>query len=206
MGRNPEQASLREDLRQVLCHSCGLGVVVVPCASELGLESLRLLQKMLTHPDLASGDHDVYLDEGLFPSADRARRDASAIGGLDRCRLNFEQSSVHVAGIQLADLAAHTCAVMLLESLGVVNKTVKAGENSGYEPDLDIEIGFELWAGIRYNFFSAPPPHPDEWDDSELQPVADVRPYGLHVSTNTSEKVRRAAVDRFGSMYLGCIH
>ena len=37
---------------------------------------------------------------------------------------------------QLADLVAHTCAVMLLAELGLVKKTVKAGENSGYDPTM----------------------------------------------------------------------
>jgi len=35
---------------------------------------------------------------------------------------------------------------MLLAELGLVKKTVKAGEK-GYDPDSDMELEFELWAG-----------------------------------------------------------
>jgi hypothetical protein len=39
--------------------------------------------------------------------------------------------------------------VMLLERLGHLKKMVKGGANSGYDPDLDIGLGFELWASLR---------------------------------------------------------
>lgn len=205
MGHSPAQARLREDLRGVLWRTCRLGVVVVPSATELGIEALRLLQRMLNHPDLAHAQHEVYFDEGIFTNPTRGYRTAASVGRFERCDLNLEQSSTGVPGIQLADLAAHTCSVMLRESLGVVNKTVKAGDNSGYDPDLDISIGFELWASVRYNFL-AERPHLAEVVEGELQPVANVRPWGLHISASASGQLRRAAEDRFGTMYLGCIH
>ena len=207
MGRNPAQKALREKLHDIIHrHSCQFGVVVVPCPSELGDQAMLLLQKMLGHPDLDRRQHEVYFDEGLFKSADQGQKRARALGLSERCALNLEQDSKQVAGIQLADLAAHTCAVMLKESLGLICKTVKAGDNSGYDPDLDIEIGFDLWAGIRYNFLSTEPPHPDEWGEDDLQPTASVLPYGLHIAPTCGEHLRQSATDRFGSMYLGCIH
>ena len=57
-----------------------------------------------------------------------------------------------VAGIQVADHAAHTLGVMLLEEAGIVRKSVLPGDNSGYEPDLEIELGFEVRPGLRYSF------------------------------------------------------
>ena len=206
MNRNPTQARLRQKLRNILTQGCRLGVVVVPCSSELEYEAMLLLQKMLSHPDLDRTQHEVYFDEGLFKTAVHGWATASDFGLPERCNLNLEQDSKQIAGIQLADLAAHTCAVMLRESLGFVRKTVKAGDNSGYDPDLDINIGFELWASIRYNFLSEEPPQPDEWVEGNLQPTASVLPYGLHVSFTCSEELRRSATDRFGTMYLGCIH
>ena len=205
MKRNPAQARLREKLRGIIQH-CRLGVVVVPCSLELGYQAMFLLQKMLGHPDLDCRQHEVCFDEGLFKSADRGRNTARDIGLPEWCNLHLEQDSKRIAGIQLADLAAHTCAVMLKESLELIHKTVKAGDNSGYDPDLDIEIGFELWAGIRYNFLSQEPPQPDEWGEDDSQPTASVLPYGLHISSTCGEKLRQSATDRFGSMYLGCIH
>ena len=206
MNENPHLAELRERLRVLLWKHCHLGVVVVPNDHELGSESLMLLQKMIQHPRLLDAEHDVYFDQGLFSSKNKARTLAKAIDGLDSHRLHFERDSKLIAGIQLADLAAHTCAVMLLETLGYITKTVKAGEGSGYEPDLDIALGFELWAGIRHHFLSEPPPHPDEWNEDELQPMASVAPFGFHVASNADDTLRDAATERFGTMYWGCIH
>ena len=207
MSRSPAQEKLRGKLRYIIFdQGCRLGVVVVPCSLELGDEAMFLLQKMLSHPNLDRGQHEVYFDEGLFKTVDCGRDTASAHGLPEWCNLNLEQDSRKVPGIQLADLVAHTCAVMLKESLGLIDKTVKAGDNSGYDPDLDIEIGFELWASVRYNFLSEEPPHPDEWVEGDLQPMANVLPYGLHVSSTCREKLRKAATKRFGAMYLGCIH
>lgn len=206
MGRNPKQALLREDLRQTVRHSCQLGVVVVPSEAELGPEALRLLDKMLQHGDLKSGRHEVFFDEGLFPSARRGEKMSQASTSFDNCQLHFEQNSKHILGIQLADLVSHTCAIMLAQTLGLVRKTVKAGDNSGDDAELDIDLGFELWAHMRYNFLSTPPPHPDNWKAEELQPVADIQPYGLHISASVGSNLRNAAVERFGSMYLGCIN
>jgi hypothetical protein len=95
--------------------------------------------------------------------------------------------------------------VMLLESLGYLNKTVKAGRNSGYDPDLEIELGFELWTALRYAFFKAPQPFPGP-EDELAGLVFDVASYGLHVAPSASEALRSAAVARFGKCYLGCIH
>ncbi len=94
---------------------------------------------------------------------------------------------------------------MLLAELGCVKKMVKAGQNSGYDPDSDMELEFELWAGVRYNFFAAAPPPPDQWE-SQLDFQVDVETRGLHVAATCDLEVRRAALARFGSMYLGCIH
>ena len=116
-----------------------------------------------------------------------------------------EQNSKIIRGIQVADLVASKCSTMLKETLGLIDKTVKAGPKSGYDPDMEINIGFELWADIRYNFFSDPPINPDEWD-SMLDCKAIVGKKGLFISENCTDEVKAAAEGRFGEMYLGCIH
>ena len=83
--------------------------------------------------------------------------------------------------------------------------TVKAGENSSYDPDSDMELEFELWGSVRYNFFSAAPSPPNQWE-SQLDFQVDVESRGLHVAAACDPKVRESALARFGSMYLGCVH
>ena len=82
---------------------------------------------------------------------------------------------------------------------------VKVGSDSGYDPNTETELEFKLWAGLRYNFFAAAPPPYNTWK-SQLDFKVDVESRGLHISDHCEEAVRDAALSRFGSMYLGCIH
>lgn len=206
MSQNRRLTRLRGRMRKLLASYCELAVVVASNDHELGPESLVLLQKMLRHPKLLEANHEVFFDQDLFASRKKGQLLVKTKRGLEDQRFHFEQNSKLIAGIQLADLAAHTCSMMLLEALGCITKTVKAGERSGYDPDLYLELGFELWAGIRYIFLSEPPPDPNEWKDGELQPVANVENFGFHVASSVGQRLRNAATKRFGKIYLGCIH
>jgi len=95
--------------------------------------------------------------------------------------------------------------IMLLGTLGLVTKKVKAGPNSGYDPDLDIELGFELWASVRYWFFCCDLKKSDG-DDTMEEAMVDVSSRGLYIASSCSKELRGAAEARFGKMYLGCIH
>lgn len=207
MDSSPEQARARERLQAVVRSHCHIGVVVAPHYPPqlLGHEALCGLNKILSANSFRSTSHDVFFDQGIFACASAGERTADGLCGGRGCSFHFEQDSRQVLGLQVADLMAHTCATMLLAQLGVVRKMVKAGENSGYDPNSDMELEFELWAGVRWNFFAAAPPHPDTWK-SQLDFQVDVASRGLHIAEMCDETVRSAALDRFGSMYLGCIH
>jgi hypothetical protein len=208
MDRCPEQARARILLRSVIFYNnCRIGLVVAPHCPRLtlGPEAITALKKILSTNRFRSGSHEGFFDEGIFEPASAGDRGVDAAGILQPFRFHFEQDSVQVPGIQVADLVAHTCATMLLAQLGVVKKMVKAGENSGYDPDSDMELEFELWAGLRYNFFAAAPPPVDTWE-SQLDFQVDVKSRGLHIADTCEEKVQNAALISFGSMYLGCIH
>ena len=207
MDLNPEQARARQLLKSVIYNHCRIGVVVVPhCPRQLlGGEALCGLNKILSTNSFRSTSHDVFFDQGIFAGASAGERAADALCSDRPCRFHFEQDSLQVLGLQVADLIAHTCATMLLAQLGVVKKMVKAGENSGYDANSDMELEFELWASLRYNFFAAAPPPVDTWK-SQLDFQVDVKSRGLHVAETCDANVRSAVLARFGSMYLGCIH
>jgi hypothetical protein len=154
------------------------------------------------HPTLRDQHHQVFFDEGLFSSEAKAKSIAAEIGGFDECTIHFEQDSQHVPGIQVADLIAHTCGTMLLDGLGKTNKIVNV-PNSGYDDDVEIDLGFEMWAGIRYAFLSVG--NGADIDDEDFAVVL-VEPHGLYIDPSASPEVTEAARKRFGSMYLGCIH
>jgi hypothetical protein len=207
MDRKPEQVVARNLLHSVMANHCRIGVVVAPSSPRLALgpEAISGLRKILSTNQFRGYSHEVFFDEGIFGPHSTGERAADPASVLYSCRFHFEQDSVQVLGIQIADLVAHTCATMLLAQLGMVKKMVKVGENSGYDPDSDVELEFKLWAGLRYYFFAAAPPPIDTWK-SQLDFQVDVKSRGLHIADACDEKVRNAALVRFGSMYVGCIH
>lgn len=206
MDRNPNQAKLRGQLSNVLMNT-SVGIVVLPVSERelLGREAIVGLQKILCANGLDQQPHKVFLDEGIAVDLQTQQSFLEGVGAL--CELHPSQDSRVVGGIQLADLVAHSLGGMLLEQLGLTSKKVRAGEGSGYDPDLEIELGFELWASLRYQFFMAPQsklgPIPD---DPIGEMIFDVENYGLHISEKCCPSLREAALQRFGDCYLGCIH
>jgi hypothetical protein len=91
---------------------------------------------------------------------------------------------------------------MLLDALGKKMKLIKV-EDAGYDDDIEIDLGFELWAGLRYAFLNTPKTDPK--DKFELACV-DVSSHGLFIDNSAKPEVAAAAASRFSEMYLGCIH
>lgn len=206
MDAHPEQVKLRERLHTVLA-DYRIGVLVIPRGerANLGHTALLAVDQFVNANGLRKeAELHVFLDEGMFGSAASALESANSIG-IDRyCSVNPEQDSRLIKGLQLADLVAHTAGLMLMDSLGLLKKVVKAGPDSGYEPDTEIELGFEMWASLRYQFFSAGPvPEQDEIYSGALTKVG---ANGLFIADSCSDKLRIAAVDRFDECYRGCIH
>jgi hypothetical protein len=203
MIEDERQRKLRDMLKQLL-KNVKIGLVVVPSMEreDLGVEALRGLKKISDANGLTSQHQEVYFDEGIiFKNQIETIRDFD----LDTfCSLFFDKDSRKIGGLQLADLVAHTLSVMLLETLGFVKKTVKVGHNSGYDPDLDVELGFELWASIRYSFFT------QDKIDLEADPIEGItletKPYAVHTSSSCTSALCEAVQERFGTMYIGCIH
>ncbi len=206
MAAHPEQARTRGSLRGLL-QTVRIGVVIVPASDRprVGTEAIAGLAKILQANSLTDVPHKVFFDDGIVVDGASLDTFRSGVGAL--CEVHVDQDSRTVGGIQLADLAAHSMGVMLLEHQGLIKKMVKAGENSGYDPDLEIELGFELWASLRYAFFKAPQPKPGPiLDDPIGELMFDVENYGLHVAARCDDALRDAAIARFGECYLGCIH
>lgn len=196
--------SLRAALKSFIARNCSVAVCLVNGDKKLGPAGLQLLQCALAHPQLKDIQHEVFFDEGLFPSVRAAEALVENVKVLETCRFHFEQNSQDVIGIQLADVVAHTCATMLLDSLGQISKMIAIDDLSDSAYDgLEVELGFEMWAGIRYAFLKRNKPNPK--DDSEFAMV-DVFPWGLFIDDSVDKKIASAAMARFSEMYLGCIH
>lgn len=171
----------------------------------LGQEAMNGLNQIVRANDLIGDTHLVaFFDQGIFKPSTRANALATATGLDHHCDIRPEQDSRKVRGLQLADLVAHEAGTMLLESMRLVTKKVKAGPNSGYDEDMEMEIGFQLWAGIRWWFFFAGPV--EEQDPIYGRALTKVGANGLYVSPLCGPELRSAAIERFDECYLGCIH
>lgn len=195
---------LRSSLKLFIARNCKIAVCLVGDDRRLGPASIKLLNAALKHPMLSETEHEVYFDEGLFSSVTRAQKILQGSYAANWCRCHFEQDSRKVRGIQLADVVAHTCATMLLDSIGHLTKTIKleAPGDSVYD-GLEVELGFEMWAGIRSSFLCQNKPDPK--DDFDIATV-DVFPWGLFIDDSVDSRTAAGAMDRFAEMYLGCIH
>ena len=181
-----------------------IGLVVVPNGERdnLGSEALRGLRKILKANKLEEQEHKIYFDEGI--SFKNKNKILEELGWKEKWKIFIGQDSKLIGGLQMADLSAHTMSVMLLEALGIVNKKVRAGEKSGYEPDLEMEIGFELWASLRYHFFTMDRIKPEL---SQLEAFTlDIGAFAIYISDSCSGALRDTVMKRFNKCYVGCIH
>lgn len=204
MANDESLRALRSALKFFIARRCKIAVCVVDEDKRLGPAALELLTSSLSHSHLKGRSHDVYFDEGLFQSSKSVSRLVEGEPRFGLCKFHFEQDSRKQLGIQLADIVAHTCSTMLLDTLGQITKQVVLNMpgHSVYD-GLEVELGFEMWAGVRYAFLSNSKPNPQ--GDFDLANV-DVYPWGLFIDDGVEERIHNSAMERFGENYLGCIH
>jgi len=200
----PKMLDVRNDLKNIISSGCKIGLVVLPITERqnIGIETFKGLKQIINSNNFEK-NIEIYVDENYFKNVSAGEKYAKEIG-LENCELYLEVDSKKIKGIQLADLVAHTYSTMLLEQLKIIDKKVKAGDNSGYEPDLEIELGFELWAGIRYNLLGEI--DMERFENGDGVPMKITEPYGLYVSEYCDNTLKKNAKERFGEIYMGCIH
>ncbi len=193
--------------RDALCEvvqSSRLALTVCPLTdrAQLGTYCLALTIQLLETGLLPVGAHSLYIDQNI--AIPQEERDSLASWGV----ISYpNQDSRAIAGLQVADHAAHALGGMLLEEMGLVRKTVLAGEGSGYDPCLEIELGFELWASLRYALLGKNEEIEGLSTPSDpANPWFRVEGYGLYIASSCSDELATSARKRFGVNYLGCIH
>ncbi len=201
--KHPKMLNVRNDLKNILSSSCKLGLIILPNDKRqfIGKETLKGLKTIIDSNNY-NDELKIFIDENYFRNSEVGVKYAKSIG-LPSDNLHLEVDSKKIKGIQLADLVAHTCSTMLLEQLNLIDKKVKAGENSGYDPDLEIEIGFELWASTRYNILGV---INEDFLNGYGHPIKLTEPFGLYISEYCDDNLRKNIKDRFSEIYMGCIH
>lgn len=202
MSKDTAMQRTRELLVAHLAERCRLLVTAVPYERrlDLGSAALGLLSQALSCGSVPPGDHIVFFDQGIdIPTCD-------ADETLRVVSIRREQNSRLVGGLQLADLAAHTMSMILLQHLGVTKKILEgAGPAWGYDDGVEIDLAFALWAPLRRNFLSAALPPLDEIR-SNTDMFVQVEGYGLFVPPSCEERLAAGLRRSFGTSYLGCMH
>lgn len=201
---NVVMVKVRKQLNHLIRTDCKIGLIVLPIShkEKIGIETLKGLKKIIDNNNFGECIQ-INIDENYFKNPQQGRILCSELG-LDNYKLNLEVDSSESKGIELADLIAHSRSTMLLQELGIINKKVKAGIGSGYDPDLDIELGFELYAGIRYNFLGEM--DIDRFENGDGLPHNTTELYGLYISEYCNKRLTKKIRNTFGDIYLGCIH
>jgi len=191
---------LRLSLYSIIRNSCRIGVVVLSLneREQLGSYAVKLVKQILRQSRSREAEFALYVDEGIKLDTETFTEDSRSVAAFSDC------NSKVIRGIQLADLCAHTCAMILKERHTGQKKIVRV---PGYtdDPEFEMNLGFELWARLRYNFFGKERQFDENASQSE-NAVIDVSGYGLLVSPNLDLKLREVVSRTFGEMYVGCIH
>lgn len=192
MAGNPSARLLRDHLQSILGR-CKIAVAVCPVSERSKIAGFagKLIEsidpKNLEVPAIA------YFDEGMKRAELSLPAGITAVHGCD---------SRKVAGIQVADCAAHLVSVMLLAELGFVTKTVPA--STVYPDDEgEIELAWTLWASVRYALSGGKPIGGYD-EEGWCEPM--MHPFGLVVSEGCSPAVKAAVDKQLSSVWVGCIH
>lgn len=199
MHGNDSAQKLRGEMRSYVNWNCRWGVFVLPSSMRWNLvdELPGFISKLVV--SCSSTDTvSVYMDEGIVKENQlQFLRDATGIEQLDLCK------SHEVNGIQLADLVAALNGVRLREEISQRPKMLQYGEESGFDPPIQAELGYELWASLRYSMHRASTPLGEDMPEMAEFPTTGC---GLFISDKCSQQLRDAAEKIFGRLYLGCIH
>jgi len=198
MERNLAMQALRQEFVGYINSKCRWGVLILPSDNRFSLlpgllELVRVMQeKGLERPA------ELFIDEGILDG--RGLAEIKRYGVIKDAQICCSQA---VHGIQLADLVAGLCGVRLREEISGKPKMLIYGEDCGYDPPIEAELGFELWAALRYSMHHAPDALSEEMPGMAMFPT---KGYGFLASRNCSESLLDKADRVFGAVYLGCIH
>lgn len=191
MANNLAAQGLRGGMRQLLFSDCKLAFVICALQERKAIMSLvgRLIDGMpALRLDQAT---TLHFDEGIA---------AQPLALPERWVLARDCDSKRVAGIQLADCAAHLVATILLAELGLVDKMVST---DGLYPEPEVPLAWELRSSLRHSMASDRPlyaPRPDDWTEPIMEP------FGLLISEGCPDDLRQTIEQRLGGIWLGCIH
>lgn len=198
MSINKAMQEVKQEFLSYINSNSYWGVMVFPCGSRFNLLSdlLNLLNEIYKNGIIKHCN--LFIDEGIVSKQELI--EIQKIGFIDTaqiCNSALEQ------GVQLADLVAALCGVRLRDEIGQNPKFLSYGNKSGYDPPIEAEIGYELWASLRYSMLHSDTPFGEDMPSMAMFPTYG---YGFFISDSCSNELKEKTDKTFGAVYLGCIH
>lgn len=198
MKDNAVMQKIRSKVRGYVNSQSRWGVFVLP--SSLRHELFDEFSTFISHLESLDLDEElhIYVDQGIISNAE-----ATLISNNHQRATVYNCDSSEVNGIQFADLVAALCGVRLREEVSSNPKMLTYGDESGFNPPIEAELGYELWASLRYSMLKPDTPLGDDMPEMATFITTN---YGFLLSKQVSELVAEKASKIFGEVYLGCIH
>lgn len=191
MAGNDAAQEMRARLKFLLMQKCRLAIAVCPISERNRIIAISGELIASIAPEDRTPPGTVYFDEGM------KKQELTLPVGWN---MELDCDSRQVAGIQIADCAAHIASIILLSEMGIINKMVESGE---HYPEPEVEMAWQLWTSLRYSLSSGRPVGGYD-EDGWCEPM--MAPFGLLVSEGCSDAVKAAVEQRLGAVWVGCIH
>jgi len=198
MKNNAVMQEIRSRVRRHINNRTRWGVFVLP--SSLRHEIFEEFSMFISHLESLGLDEplNIFVDQGIISNTE-----AGLISSNSKISQLYNCDSSEVNGIQLADLVAALCGVRLREEVTGEPKMLTYGDEFGFNPPIEAELGYELWASLRNSMNRPDTPFGDDMPEMATFDTAD---YGFLLSKQASDLIREKASKIFGEVYLGCIH
>ena len=85
-----------------------------------------------------------------------------------------------------------------------ISEMLTYGNEAGFDPPIEADLGYELWASLRYSMLNSNVPN----GENEMPDMAtfSTKGYGFFLSEQAPESLCDKANMLFSEVYLGCIH
>ena len=203
---------VRKKLIDIINAHTRVAVVFAPYPHRvpLGKQCLRALQSTLIRNGIRPEGLTIHVDHGIFPSRAEAERLIGLFRFLKPATFRPDETSHVCQGIQLADLIAHTFALIIRGTI-TGSKLTKARDSNLSQSRL---------ASIRYSILARCTVSEQQAFDSATDPVVigpeddpaehalhpEVLGWGVQVAPEAPDSLRGAVRGMLDRVWLGCMH
>lgn len=203
---------VRQKLIHIINVHTGVAIVFAPHPHRvpLGKQCLRGLQSVLIRNGIRPEGLTVHIDHGIFPSRAKAERLIGLFRFLKPATFRPDEASHICRGIQLADLLAHTFALIIRGAI-TASKLTKA-RDSNLSQSLLASIRYRILARRTVSEEQAFDPATDplvlgpEDDPAEYALHPEVFGWGVQVAPEAPDALRGAVRGMLDRVWLGCMH